>query len=293
MSRAGIEPAGSSPLTRGKLAAISQLLVGGGLIPAHAGKTDKCLNGIQSGSAHPRSRGENSAKKWGARPTEGSSPLTRGKRSVQFTEGSATGLIPAHAGKTRPANEPAHPYPAHPRSRGENKRQDHCLSYSSGSSPLTRGKPRLTRGRVVRRGLIPAHAGKTRRGRCFDGEIPAHPRSRGENPLGILRAFRLRGSSPLTRGKLGDLFTLHAERRLIPAHAGKTRTCRPELTSRAAHPRSRGENFFSVVSVIVVSGSSPLTRGKPEVRVRRVEGRGLIPAHAGKTRLHRPKAHRA
>ena len=72
-------------------------------------------------SAHPRSRGENSAKKWGARPTEGSSPLTRGKRSVQFTEGSATGLIPAHAGKTSAISRVACADRAHPRSRGENE----------------------------------------------------------------------------------------------------------------------------------------------------------------------------
>ena len=55
----GARPHGSSPLTRGKLHQSEAGLGGVRLIPAHAGKTDKCLNGIQSGSAHPRSRGEN------------------------------------------------------------------------------------------------------------------------------------------------------------------------------------------------------------------------------------------
>ena len=52
-----------------------------------------------------------------------------------------------------------------------------------------------------------------------------------------------------------------------------------------AHPRSRGENqgFYQVVTA--ADGSSPLTRGKP-VNDERAEGHGgLIPAHAGKTRL--------
>ena len=51
----------------------------------------------------------------------------------------------------------------------------------------------------------------------------------------------------------------------------------------AAHPRSRGENSTFAASSAVWNGSSPLTRGK--LNVRRVERRleRLIPAHAGKT----------
>ena len=70
-------------------------------------------------------------------------------------------LIPAHAGKTSGRITVCHILPAHPRSRGENSGMVVVPMVTSGSSPLTRGKPRLTRGRVVRRGLIPAHAGKT------------------------------------------------------------------------------------------------------------------------------------
>ena len=74
-------------------------------------------------------------------------------------------------------------------------------------------------------------------------------------------------------------------RRLIPAHAGKTRSVSRRPPSRRAHPRSRGENDDTGGETRVVPGSSPLTRGKQLG----VEGGGLlvglIPAHAGKTPL--------
>ena len=90
---------------------------------------------------------------------------------------------------------------AHPRSRGENRHSPASTLQAWGSSPLTRGKQLAASIEEATGRLIPAHAGKT--GCC---PVPArlgtaHPRSRGENPLGTLRAFRLRGSSPLTRGK--------------------------------------------------------------------------------------------
>ena len=71
---------------------------------------------------------------------------------------------------------------AHPRSRGEND-----------DEVAVRG---------ARRGLIPAHAGKT----CVVSRLPisieAHPRSRGENCRGRPSQHAQPGSSPLTRGKL-------------------------------------------------------------------------------------------
>ena len=51
---------GSSPLTRGKLRAVVGGRPGGGLIPAHAGKTGRPWYQYSCTRAHPRSRGENS-----------------------------------------------------------------------------------------------------------------------------------------------------------------------------------------------------------------------------------------
>ena len=97
------------------------------------------------------------------------------------------------------------------------------------------------------------------------------------------RGFDGRGSSPLTRGKLGKCNIMLDNDGLIPAHAGKTSApCRSRPGSRA-HPRSRGENIAAYADAQSVGGSSPLTRGKPRCRISPVSWRRLIPAHAGKT----------
>ena len=111
---------GSSPLTRGKLlvAIVREALRG--LIPAHAGKIAIRAWGYDHAQAHPRSRGENRASVPHDHPDEGSSPLTRGKWRSRSPRVGPGGLIPAHAGKIRPARGLRSGTAAHPRSRGEN-----------------------------------------------------------------------------------------------------------------------------------------------------------------------------
>ena len=53
--------------------------------------------------------------------------------------------------------------------------------------------------------------------------------------------------------------------------------------TRGAHPRSRGENEDSGTQTSQMTGSSPLTRGKPCERSKKWVHTRLIPAHAGKT----------
>ena len=169
--------------------------------------------------------------------------------------------------------------PAHPRSRGENGELVEGGVEVLGSSPLTRGKPHPADTLIWPSGLIPAHAGKTPPCRHADLAVWAHPRSRGENvicsiiyaaPPGsspLTRGKRCGrcppGSSPLTRGKPATPADGEFERRLIPAHAGKTDKCSQWSCWWPAHPRSRGENQVSSRLPLSFSGSSPLTRGKP------------------------------
>ena len=176
------------------------------------------------------------------------------------------------------------PTRAHPRSRGENLAFVVPIVLAGGSSPLTRGKPWSGCHPSGKRGLIPAHAGKTMTAIDARAWRGAHPRSRGENPRPAPRSTASRGSSPLTRGKPALHAVAHSGGRLIPAHAGKTsgRGLRP--VAPRAHPRSRGENSLTVPSRYRRRGSSPLTRGKHlETRSDQAPAR-LIPAHAGKTR---------
>ena len=120
-------------------------------------------------------------KDTGSKLRRGSSPLTRGKPTGCVTGCEESGLIPAHAGKTTNGTCLFIAMRAHPRSRGENPK-------------------RTDRTRDARR-LIPAHAGKTASVGDRSEAVRAHPRSRGENREYPPGPARLKGSSPLTRGK--------------------------------------------------------------------------------------------
>ena len=213
----------------------------------------------------------------------GSSPLTRGKHRDSSARNRRAGLIPAHAGKTMHRMRSGSLCRAHPRSRGENAFQAAKNVATRGSSPLTRGKQRRASYAVRRPRLIPAHAGKTASSCQAHVDSAAHPRSRGENVEGLREECVHDGSSPLTRGKPWFTFADVMSARLIPAHAGKTTRGRSSRGVGRAHPRSRGENLALRCSAGTRGGSSPLTRGKPEIGERELSSPGLIPAHAGKT----------
>ena len=152
---------GSSPLTRGKRRQLNPMRAASRLIPAHAGKTAEKPQRLFGASAHPRSRGENSARAISPGVNVGSSPLTRGKLPGMFHLIAVAGLIPAHAGKTRNPRDRRADNTAHPRSRGENSDPSACARLCRGSSPLTRGKLECPGLVDHDEGLIPAHAGKT------------------------------------------------------------------------------------------------------------------------------------
>ena len=156
---------GSSPLTRGKRAPGDPMQALIRLIPAHAGKTFLVVRGGDTAPAHPRSRGENPTRLTAVEADRGSSPLTRGKRCESANRRCASGLIPAHAGKTPPPLVRVIQGEAHPRSRGENSVSSGLPGTIWGSSPLTRGKLCPVVPDDAQPGLIPAHAGKTCSGR--------------------------------------------------------------------------------------------------------------------------------
>ena len=154
---------GSSPLTRGAPDGVLASAGGAGIIPAHAGSTTP-TTGTRSGRRdHPRSRGEHTGFTQDELDAMGSSPLTRGALAGAPAEPPLTGIIPAHAGSTRTRREVSPRYRDHPRSRGEHGGVLSGTVAGGGSSPLTRGAlpRRLLADRL--RGIIPAHAGSTRR----------------------------------------------------------------------------------------------------------------------------------
>ena len=234
-------------------------------------------------AAHPRSRGENLRRSAVEALATGSSPLTRGKRRPRVRSNPPSRLIPAHAGKTLRPHLSAAAAAAHPRSRGENITVALGVISGVGSSPLTRGKhDEHTRGREDPR-LIPAHAGKTYGTPLSPIFQAAHPRSRGENRFVAVVRTVLEGSSPLTRGKQLAGRHLRTATRLIPAHAGKTRSWGLTQFGHEAHPRSRRENELAYQIGELYWGSSPLTRGELLGRDRDRSQLRLTPTHAGKT----------
>ena len=181
---------------------------------------------------------------------------------------------------------------AHPRSRGENRAFGARQVEACGSSPLTRGKRVPPQGHGEAEGLIPAHAGKTHSRIALPRTGSAHPRSRGENYNFAHQPAALVGSSPLTRGKRRGVTQTTAETRLIPAHAGKTGDRAYPVLRQEAHPRSRGENRPVWPTCRTITGSSPLTRGKPDDSYATFGSIRLIPAHAGKTPQGRARRYR-
>ena len=151
----------------------------------------------------------------------GSSPLTRGKLLPLADVRFANGLIPAHAGKTYAGGRGRGRSAAHPRSRGENVTINAGWERLEGSSPLTRGKHHGRHGRHIRRGLIPAHAGKTLERWDLRPSWRAHPHSHGENKQLLVAAASQRGSSPLTQGKHQPGRSHRHQPGLIPTHTGK------------------------------------------------------------------------
>ena len=149
--------------------------------------------------------------------------------------------------------------------------------------PRSRGENKALGAEKTRLRLIPAHAGKTENDPYSDETLRAHPRSRGENLCPVPPALLTWGSSPLTRGKPVELDTRPGLGGLIPAHAGKTRAGSRSRSYSWAHPRSRGENSPYRSQRRVYLGSSPLTRGKRTLGGATLPRARLIPAHAGKT----------
>ncbi len=283
---------GSSPLTRGALHAECLCQWQDGLIPAHAESTHFPALARGWHAAHPRSRGEHGLNERIDHLESGSSPLTRGALNQLTDLSTDRGLIPAHAGSTQVGLDQLCDTQAHPRSRGEHWSPGQSSEQDPGSSPLTRGALSVQWSGAGGVGLIPAHAGSTIGSVEWGWRGGAHPRSRGEHeevtPFSLVTA----GSSPLTRGAPNTRCEIVASTRLIPAHAGSTRDALHRPLWQGAHPRSRGEHSGLLVAHLVLSGSSPLTRGARFRTLLDLTSAGLIPAHAGSTRVRRPVVRR-
>ncbi len=167
--------------------------------------------------------------------------------------------------------------------RGEHHQNGGSCSRPVGSSPHARGAPADGPGHVRAGGLIPACAGSTILELVHSVPVPAHPRMRGEHPLRTTRPASSHGSSPHARGALSRIGYDAEWRGLIPACAGSTGVVPQQAVAALAHPRMRGEHWFTSELAYEVWGSSPHARGARPALWPRVTAFGLIPACAGST----------
>ena len=256
---------GSSPHTRGALRAEPSRRPDVRIIPAYAGSTQRRIPLPRGLRDHPRIRGEHGHDETHFRGDLGSSPHTRGAHLLQPLRACDHGIIPAYAGSTGPPTPVNSASRDHPRIRGE-----HVV---------------LQSGALVELGIIPAYAGSTRSvGRRRTGWTD-HPRIRGEHlereiPLGIVP-----GSSPHTRGAPPRGRRGHLCGRIIPAYAGSTDREHSTPSTRADHPRIRGEHVIFRDDQAPSKGSPPHTRGAlSPCRTRHAVTR-IIPAYAGSTQV--------
>ena len=152
---------GSSPLTRGTHSPGALNTSQSRFIPAYAGnslaiKASRCARTV-----HPRLRGELIDISRSDQNIVGSSPLTRGTpvrfRMVPFPKR----FIPAYAGNSLGAKQNQQISAVHPRLRGELLPVVLVPSTTVGSSPLTRGTPKLELPRLDFLRFIPAYAGNS------------------------------------------------------------------------------------------------------------------------------------
>ena len=150
------------------------------ITPAHAGKSVIQRKLAKYRRNHPRVCGEKAGSAAGNALFRGSPPRMRGKVRPIKGRDSVTGITPAHAGKSEELRFGKYPYWDHPRACGEKQVRAAAQAAVVGSPPRMRGKGFPAKLEVQKRGITPAHAGKS------DGPAAAaillwdHPRACGE-----------------------------------------------------------------------------------------------------------------
>ena len=255
--------AGSSPHTRGAQTHTSAPTRHTRIIPAYAGSTPRRRLQSRMRADHPRIRGEHNMSSPIGGLMGGSSPHTRGARSVVVGGAGGGRIIPAYAGSTNLSNPRPTITPDHPRIRGE-----HPGHHVHQDDPDR---------------IIPAYAGSTSALRSSIRVLADHPRIRGEHPVCALDQVFRSGSSPHTRGAQLRREVGSRQVRIIPAYAGSTPSPVTRSGGGGDHPRIRGEHALALLLWRGEAGSSPHTRGAHGFANLLELSTGIIPAYAGST----------
>ena len=139
---------------------------------------------------------------------------------------------------------------------------------------------------MTRQRSIPACAGKPRPGEERPAGGQVDPRVCGETSSANSRSRLRRGRSPRVRGNRRSPITHLLAQGSIPACAGKPLPPVAAGSCAQVDPRVCGETAPTSGGGVLCAGRSPRVRGNLPLRSDEVEGRGSIPACAGKPETH-------
>ncbi|PKU88478.1 hypothetical protein CQR46_1579 [Bifidobacterium pseudolongum subsp. globosum] len=258
------------------------------IIPAHAGQTSGSHVGNEAVSDHPRACGANIPTRGASNNARGSSPRMRGKLVHRLGGDGGDRIIPAHAGQTFFASSALIAITDHPRACGANPHAPTGGRRRGGSSPRMRGKLASGYPDARKTRIIPAHAGQTCSHLPKDSKTTDHPRACGAN-CGMCQATACgNGSSPRMRGKLRHVPSDRLRQRIIPAHAGQTRSAAVWCGRRSDHPRACGANLRATWAAPYPRGSLPQLQDTASITggtSLQQKVRALIPRMQGKRNL--------
>ena len=174
---------GSSPRVRGEVAHLSDLRFGHSIIPAGAGRSELRRRLERKVGDHPRGCGEKPLLLRRDGRAEGSSPRVRGEATSMEQRYTASGIIPAGAGRSHKHGAKIHGLGDHPRGCGEKSRRQQGRRGGRGSSPRVRGEAGPGPMNLRKRGIIPAGAGRRPTWASRSRRRVDHPRGCGEKPF--------------------------------------------------------------------------------------------------------------
>ena len=148
-----------------------------------------------------------------------------------------------------------------------------------------RGSPVLMDAWEFGSGIIPAHAGLTLQVVRQLIDTWDHPRACGAHCTIIFSEIRYAGSSPRMRGSRKLMEIPLVDHGIIPAHAGLTLIPKHDRLCPWDHPRACGAHSSLKSRRTNTTGSSPRMRGSHLATCQYYIVRGIIPAHAGLTRI--------
>ena len=191
---------GSSPRMRGSHSTIFTVPAPPGIIPAHAGLTLIKRGDLDKMRDHPRACGAHMPFTQDILSAAGSSPRMRGSLFGSLCKHILKGIIPAHAGLTLTKVARILDLRDHPRACGAHPLLTTSSTVSRGSSPRMRGSHGFCDADVRVMGIIPAHAGLTRKKKALKYGDRDHPRACGAHDDFALHCNTESGSSPRMRG---------------------------------------------------------------------------------------------